>query len=120
MGSENCGTRPRPSKKGIYFPIESTNQNNNGNYNDNSKTPVKLDFLLENAEKGQAYRILISFPGNVNKFSTERITASNNNILFNTCYICDYFFERQQYLNISLEKNQKNKGYIKIYMIVNQ
>ena len=46
MGSENCGTRPRPSEKRIYFPTESTNQNNNGNYNDNSKTPVKLDFLL--------------------------------------------------------------------------
>ena len=116
MGSENCGTRPRPRayQKGIFFKTASTNQNNNGNYNDNSKTPVKLDFFLENAEKGQAYSIIILFPGNVNKFTTERITASNNNILFNTCYICDYFFERQQYLNISLEKNQKNKGYIKI------
>ena len=52
MGSVNCGApRPRAYQKGIFFKTASTNQNHNGNYNDNSKTPVKLDFFLENAEK---------------------------------------------------------------------
>ena len=47
-------------------------------------------------------------------FYTEIAIVNQNIITFNTCYICDYFFERQQYLNIELLKNNKIVGNNKV------
>jgi len=113
MGSICGSPRARAYDKEIYYK-EVKSPGGGENISQSYKTPVKLDFLLENAEKGDTYKIFISLQDNADKFSTERIKATNYNVLFNTCYICEYFFERQQYLNISLEKNRNNQGYIKI------
>ena len=43
------------------------------------------------------------------------MSSPNSGVLsFNTCYICDYFFERQQYLNITILQNGQTYGYSKI------
>ena len=109
-----CETNPRLSKKGIYFQKIDSNNTNMGNTFQNYKAPVKLEFTLQNVKIGDSYKIYISMPDSNSNFSTEEIRASNTTMLFNTCYICDYFFERQQYLNITMIKNKNNKGYKKV------
>ena len=112
MGCES--NRPRLVKKEIYFQkIDSITQNTENNYQ-NFKTPVKLEFILQNIKIGDTCRIHIKIPNSVENFFTEEIKSTSKMITFNTCYICDYFFERQQYLNISLIRNGKNKGYVRI------
>ena len=112
MGCES--NRPRLIKKEIYFQkIDSEQQNRENNYQ-NFKTPVKLEFILQNIKIGDIYKIHITVPNAVETFFTEEMKATSKIITFNTCYICDYFFERQQYLNISLIRNGKNKGYVRI------
>ena len=109
-----CESNPRLAQKKIYFQkIYSTKTDTRNNFQ-NYKTQVKLDFSLQNAKIGENYKIYITFIDNKNNFSTEEIKSSNATIIFNTFYICDYYFEKQQYFNISLMKNRKPIGYKKI------
>ena len=105
--------RPRLIEKKIYFQKIDSEQQNVDNYQ-NFKTPVKLEFILQNIKIGDIYKIHITVPNAVETFFTEEMKATSKIITFNTCYICDYFFERQQYLNISIIRNGKNKGYVRI------
>ena len=112
MGCE--ANQPRQAKKRIFFQKIDSNQANSQNTFQNFKTPVKLEFILRNAKIGDSYKIHITFPDSNNTFFTEELIPSKKEVLFNTCYICDYFFERQQYFNISLIKNHLNQGYVRI------
>ena len=111
-----CEPNPRTVKKGIYFQKIDSKTINSGNTYQNFKTPIKLEFILQNVDKGDKYRINVKSAENSQSFNTEELvcTSINRTILFNTCYICDYFFERQQYLNISVFKNGEYKGYTNI------
>ena len=111
-----CEPNPRMVPKRIYFQKSDSKTVNAGNTYQNYKTPVKLEFILQNVNKGDKYRINLKTAENSKSFNTEEsvCTSINRTILFNTCYICDYFFERQQYLNISIFKNDEYKGYTNI------
>ena len=77
--------------------------NNSQNY----KTPVKLEFTIDGCEIGHKYQINIQSKENPNIFSTESAIVKQNIVTFNTCYICQYFFEKQQYLNLEILKDGK-------------
>ena len=77
------------------------------------KQIIKLEFTIENIEKNHRYQIKVNFKGE-NSFKTEKVLSQMPIITFNTCYIGDYYFERQQLLNISLEKDEVHKGSINI------
>ena len=69
----------------------------------NLKTKVKLEFTITNIEKNHNYQINAFFINKQNDiFTTEVVYSTYNLITFNTCYICDYFFERNQIMTISL------------------
>jgi len=110
-----CESNPRLSRKGIYFQKIDSGKNVQGGVNQNYKTPVKLEFILQNLKSGNNYRIKVALADVKNSFYTEEMPSPNSGILsFNTCYICDYFFERQQYLNITILRDGATSGYSKI------
>ena len=69
------------------------------------KTPVKLEFTLDGCEINHKYQINIQSKENPNIFSTESAIVKQNIVTFNSCYICQYFFEKQQYLNLHILKD---------------
>ena len=110
-----CEANPRLSRKGIFFQKIDSSKNMQGGVNQNYKTPVKLEFILQNLKSGKNYRIKVALADVKNSFYTEEMSSPNSGVLsFNTCYICDYFFERQQYLNITILQNGQTYGYSKI------
>ena len=110
-----CEDNPRLSRKGIYFQKSDSSKNIPGGTYQNYKTPVKLEFTLQNLQAGKKYRIKVVLADVKNFFYTEEITSPNSGIIsFNTCYICDYFFERQQYLNITILKDGITSSYSQI------
>ena len=116
MGAD-CFSSTRTHKfrqKEILFQVNNSNLGQSKNNYQNIKTPIQLDFTLINVTPNNKYKIQVSTPESNNPFTTESIISSNNNIIpFNKSYISDYFFERHQYLNITLIKNGVNYGYIK-------
>ena len=111
MGSE-CSKKTIVKSKTFFNINRSQTFNNNYNYQ-NYKTPIKLEFTLDGCEK-QKYQIKITMGDNIDIFSTEIASVKQKIVTFNTCYICDYFFERQQYFNIKLLKNGIGDGNIKV------
>ena len=85
---------------------ETSNKINNSN---NYKTPVKLEFTLDSCEVNHRYQVNIRGKSDPNQFSTEVafIKPSTKQLIvtFNTCYICEYYFERQQHLELSVIKD---------------
>ena len=47
-----CEANPRLSRKGIFFKKMESGTNMSGNAYRNFKTPVKLEFILQNLEEG--------------------------------------------------------------------
>ena len=79
------------------------------------KAKVKLEFSIEGLEIESKYQIQAQSLENVNDtFLTETVKCQRNLITFNTCYICNYFFEREQSFQISLIKNSKVEGFVQI------
>ena len=106
--------RPRPRGKQILFHVTNSNIRQSNNTYGNMKTPIQLDFTLENTNANNKYQIQVSSLDSRELFSTESEIASNKNyIAFNKCYIVDYYFERHQYINIAVYKNGDNNGFIK-------
>ena len=96
-------SKPRLMTSQCYFNINNYQNNNKGN----CKTPIKMEFTLENGEMKHKYQLAVTMEENNNMFNTEVAFITQNSIAFNSCYICNYFFERQQYLNITLLKDGK-------------
>jgi hypothetical protein len=80
------------------------------------KSKIKLEFTIENIEINHKYSIEAKFLNSkfTDVFTTETVTSHNNIIIFNSCYICDYFFEKRQNLQISLIKDSQKEGTIQL------
>ena len=112
-----CGNSKKPKivDSKIFFNIDQSQVNSNPN-TPNYKTPVKLEFTLDNCESHHKYQIQAKMNNKNEAFNTEVATIKQKGITFNTCYICDYYFERQQYLNIILLKDSKPDKNIKVIL----
>ena len=77
------------------------------------KTHIKLEFSLENIETNHNYQIIVKFQEQF-PFSTETILGQSERIIFNKCFICDYYFEKKQLLDITLLKNGIQYGSLKV------
>ena len=116
MGCESTKHKPQIIQSKTFFNINRGQTNIKTNNYQNYKTPVKLEFTLEGCQNRHEYQILVIMSDSNDSFSTEAINANQSIATFNTCYICDYFFERQQFLNIQLLKNRVECGKIKVAM----
>jgi hypothetical protein len=105
--------RPKYAQKKIFFLQESTgNKYKSFSFKD-MKTKVKLEFEIENIEINHKYQLEAKFlEGQTKVFTTETVKSHYNRIIFSSCYICDYFFEKRQNLEISLIKDSKRIGTI--------
>ena len=59
MGSL-CESRPRPREKQILFHVTNSNIQQSNNTYGNMKTPIQLDFTLENTNANNKYQIQVS------------------------------------------------------------
>jgi len=109
--------QPKMAKKRTFFRESTMNeaQADNSNFQ-NMKSKVKLEFTIENIEINHKYKIdaMLLNSQFTDGFSTETVNSHNNIIIFNTCYICDYYFEKRQDLQISLFNNSQKEGTIKL------
>ena len=115
--------KPKLAKQRTFFneskitpSMNSMNMESNGFDYQNMKTKVKLEFKIENIENNHKYQLKARFleSGYSESFTTEIVTSHINLIIFNTCYICDYFFEKRQMLQITLIKDSKDEGNIQL------
>jgi len=109
--------QPKLAKKRTFFH-EGTMNEEKLNNNDflNIKSKVKLEFTIENIEINHKYKIEAKFLSShyTDNFTTEAVNSHNKIIIFNSCYICDYFFEKRQNLQISLIKDSQKEGSIQL------
>ena len=113
----NVCEKPRIAKKRTFFREGTMNQENINNFNfQNMKSKVKLEFTIENVEINHKYAIEAKFLNSqlTDIFTTETVNSHNNIIIFNSCYICDYFFEKRQNLQITLINNSQKEGTIQL------
>ena len=74
---------------------------NYGNAVGNFKEKIKLEFSLKNCSSKTKYNINAVLLEKEDKdFTTEEKTPNNNEITFDNFFICDYFFEREQKIQI--------------------
>ena len=104
-----CESKRNMPKRTIFFNIHKTDINKENQYQ-NYKTPIKLEFNLEGCEKNNKYQIKVMMNDSNKPFLTEIAKVFQQIMTFNTCYICEYFFERHQHLNIRLFKNGEHIG----------
>ena len=73
----------------------------------NEKT--KLEFALQNLIQGQTYNIKATLlDRNETPYNSEQKKPhTNNEIIFENFYICDYYFEKEQKIQIIIYKNNK-------------
>ena len=115
MGCKSINSSPKKIiQKQQFFSIDMGKAYQGPNIYKNYKTPIKLVFTLEGCANNHKYQILIIMDDSNNKFKTEIMTAARNVVEFNSCYICNYFFERQQYFYITLLKDGIEYGNIKV------
>ena len=77
------------------------------------KSNIKLAFSLENVDTNHNYQIIAKFQGQ-NPFFTEIILGQSEKITFNKCFICSYFFEKKQLLDVSLLKDGTQYDLLKL------
>ena len=111
----NCESNLNSNKlstKRTFFSVEKEERNEFDTFQ-NMKTKVKLEFTIEGIETNHKYSINAFFADKQNDiFTTEKVNSHSNIITFNTCYICDYYFERIQYIKIALMKDFSVEGTI--------
>ena len=73
------------------------------------KSNIKLEFSLENIDKNHNYQIIAKFQGQTPSF-TEIILGQSEKITFNKSFICSYFFEKKQLIDVSLIKDGTQYG----------
>ena len=77
------------------------------NYVDNLQEKIKLEFSLRNCDTGTLYSITgLLLEDNQCDFKSEEKKSVNNEINFDKFYICDYYFEKQQNLQIIIYKDE--------------
>lgn len=114
MGCDSATKKVVKSK--TFFGMTPAIQNP-GYTNQASNNKVKLEFSVERCKNEEKYQVMAEFlNSNIPPFYTETVTSHGNLIIFNSCYICDYFFERPQMMRISIIKKGKNIGYLTPYL----
>ena len=73
------------------------------------KSNIKLEFSLENIDKNHNYQIIAKIQGQT-PFFTEIILGQSEKITFNKSFICSYFFEKKQLIDVSLIKDGTQYG----------
>ena len=82
-----------------------------------STNKIKLEFSIEECDIDQKYQVMAEFlNANIQPFCTETVKSHQNLIIFNSCYICEYFFQLPQMMRFSIIKNGKNIGSITPYL----
>ena len=76
------------------------------------KSNIKLEFSLENIDKNHNYQIIAKFQRT--PFYTETILGQSEKIAFNKCFICSYYFEKKQLIEVSLIKDGTQIGLLKL------
>ncbi len=76
---------------------------------ENMNSKIKLEFMVENIEKNNKYQIFVNF-SEQEPFSTEEVLSQTPSLTFSKCFLGNYFFGKQQNLNVSLLKNGKQEG----------
>ena len=91
-----------------YFNnLESTEQNIIEDNLENLNEKIKLEFFLQNTKENIIYCInaeLIDRNGD-KYFSEKKSCSKNNNIMFENFYVCDYYFEKEQKIQIIISRN---------------
>ena len=114
MGNLKFCNEGKKIQKRIYFNIGQDQNNTFETFND-KKTKIKLEFTIERIQKYCKYSIAANFSDKMNEiFNTETATCNNSTYTFHTCYICDYYFERNQNLIICLKKDSFFEGTINV------
>ena len=84
---------------------------------ESSDNKVKLEFTIENCIVDSRYQVMVEFINTVvEPFFTETVRAQYNTLTFNTCYICDFFFEKPQLMRITILKNGNQIGSLTPYL----
>lgn len=69
----------------------------------NLNQKLRLTFSLKNCKNGYNYSInALLLEAEKNNFSTEEKKAQDNEISFENFYVCDYYFETQQNIQITI------------------
>ena len=103
-------------KSKTFFALSPTMQNQ-ANSGQSSNNKIKLEFAIENCDLEERYQVIAEFlNANIPAFSTETVKSHQNMIIFNSCYICDFFFEQPQMMRFSIFKNGNNIGSITPYL----
>jgi hypothetical protein len=93
------------------------NLNTNPNTNNGSSNKIKLEFTILNCSNGEKYQVSAQFLGSSRQtFMTETVTSHQNLITFNSCYICEFCFERQQDMSIIIKKSGLLIGSINTFL----
>ena len=91
-----------------YFNDLEINENQYNKDNDigNHSEKIKLEFSIQNSTQA-FYSISVKLFGEQNiDFSSENTQSFAENIMnFEKFFVCDYYFEKQQYLQIIINKN---------------
>ena len=115
MGACDSSNKVVSSKQ--YFAVSNTPSNIQANQIDNSTNKLKLEFCIQNCNINDRYQLLVEFIDSKEQpLLTETIRAHHNTIVFNTCYICNFYFEQQQLIRINLIKNGNQSGFNSSYL----
>jgi hypothetical protein len=112
-----CDTFNKKEVDSKQFFRETKTFNAQTNEFQSSDNKVKLEFTIEDCKIDSRYQVMVEFINAVvDPFLTETVRAKYNKLTFNTCYICDYFFERPQLMRITLLKNGNQIGSLTPYL----
>ena len=114
MGACDGTNKKRVNSKQFFGVAKTIRQDNIVIQNNNN---CKLEFTIENCLPENKYQVIAEFLGeNLEPFSTEVVKSHGNLITFNTCYLCEYIFQRNQMMRITVLKNGNNIGSITPYL----
>ena len=112
-----CDSSSKKILKSKSFFAMSPNIQNQVNSGKSSNNKIKLEFAIENCDLEERYQVVAEFLNtNIPSFSTETVKSHQNMIIFNGCYICDFFFEQPQMMRFSIFKNGNNIGSVTPYL----
>jgi len=112
-----CDSSSKKIVKSKSFFAMSPTMQNQANSGSSSNNKIKLEFAIENCDLEERYQVIAEFlNSNIPQFGTETVKSHQNMIIFNGCYICDYFFEQPQMMRFSIIKNGNIIGSITPYL----
>ena len=97
----------KPIKYFNNLDFLNKNKVSNGNI-ESLNEKIILEFSLQNVKDGDEYSInAYLLDKNITDYNSEqKISYTDNNIIFEKFFICDYYFEKEQKLEIKINKNK--------------